>query len=289
MTDQNNLWPEYQKRFPYSVSKLLRKGCHPRKLVHSQPADKAIVLIHGLTDSPAMMLDLARDFHVKFNYNVYLPLLHCHGQQNPDRMLGVSLKEWKENIRFSLEAASADCRHVSLGGLSTGGALAFYFGCLDRRVNQNIFLFSAAFGLYRGWLGRIKEAALRTPLAILRDRLIPGSLVGKNPYRYSYVPFASARELVVLMDEIRSIRNGKRKSYLPDRRIFNAWSASDRVIDPALLQALSSAPKEGLWKRRSVCSPRFRCWAARVSSLMPTGAASFETTSKSRLTANGFC
>lgn len=239
MTDKKHVWLEYFDEFAYFTKDEVRKDCYPRKMVHPHSVRDSIVLIHGLSDSPGIMLDLARYYHEDLGFNVYMPLLQCHGLKAPHGMRGVALKEWKKNVRFALQTAAADTKRVSIGGLSTGGALAFYFGSLDSLVNHKIYLFSAALSLYGGWFGKLKKYLLRSPLIMLVGRMQLKSLVGLNPYRYDYVPLISARELVVLMDEIVGIRGGARLSYIKERQIFNSWSECDDVVDIALLAQLA--------------------------------------------------
>lgn len=86
--------------------------------------DKAIVLIHGLTDSPHFMTEIGQFFHQELGYNVYIPLLHCHGLIEPKGMEDVELSEWKANVGHAIKSAAAQCSHISIGGLSTGGTLA---------------------------------------------------------------------------------------------------------------------------------------------------------------------
>lgn len=239
MQGNNNVWSEYLDEFSYLSENALRKDNHPQKMVHPHPVEDSIVLIHGLTDSPALMADLAQHYYDELGYNVYLPLLQSHGLREPDGMRGVSLNEWKKNIRFALQTAADDTKRLSIGGLSMGGAFAFYFGCLDGRVNHKIFLFSASLGLSGGWVGTLKEMFLRSPFQWLFARLKRAPLVGDNPYRYSHVPLNSARELALLIKEIDGIRSGGRSSNLLSREIFSAWSECDDVVDTEVLANLS--------------------------------------------------
>ena len=76
-------WPEYYEHFPYFTPDAIRDGCHPRAMEHEASTGKAIVLVHGLTDSPYFLLAIAHHFYANLGYNVYLPLLHCHGLKEP--------------------------------------------------------------------------------------------------------------------------------------------------------------------------------------------------------------
>jgi hypothetical protein len=48
-------WLDYYERFPCFSAEAVRDGCHPRIMEHEGPAEKAIVLVHSLTDSPHFM------------------------------------------------------------------------------------------------------------------------------------------------------------------------------------------------------------------------------------------
>jgi pimeloyl-ACP methyl ester carboxylesterase len=240
MEKKKYLWREYLERFDYFREEMIREDCYPRKMLHPGPGAETVVLVHGLTDSPGMMMDLARYFHDEMGCNVYLPLLQGHGLREPDGMAGVSLESWKENVRFAVQSAAESNGKLSIGGLSTGGALAFYFGCLDPGINRKIFLFSAALGLSGGWFGSLKEGFLRSPLCLPFCRL-KMNLIGPHPYRYSYVPLCAARELALLQQELDGLRSGVRPCSLSGMEIFNAWSECDNVIDTGLLSRLGDS------------------------------------------------
>ncbi len=226
------IWHEYYAEFPCFSDQVVRKGCHPRKMEHAPRAKKAIVLIHGLSDSPHFLCAIGEYFHFKLGYDVYLPLLKGHGLKDPKGMKGVSLQAWKENVEFALDTASTPENLLSIGGLSTGGALSFYMAAVHPAVTGNVYLFSAAFGLPAGWLGiggRVKEFLLRTPFAALMGGQ-KRPLVGLNPYRYDYANFRGARELAWLIREInRLLRSFKLNKHLVNR-IFSVSSECDDVI-----------------------------------------------------------
>jgi pimeloyl-ACP methyl ester carboxylesterase len=230
-TENYCLWAEYYQEFPDLADQLIRPGCHPRKLLHENRTDKAIVLVHGLTDSPFYMAAIGEYFHHALGYNVYLPLLQCHGLQHPQGMGNVSLTQWKKNVLFALRAATEKSDRVSIGGFSTGGALSLYFGCTDPMVTGDIYLFSAALGLSGrrfGVFGCFAELCLRLPYFRLLDNKRP--LVGSHPYRYARVPLISAGELVRLIVEINELRKFP-DNKMSSKRIFAAWSESDQVIN----------------------------------------------------------
>ena len=81
---RENEWMAYYDRFAsYFSPDAVRDGCYPRIVEGPAPAAKAIVLVHGLTDSPHFVAAIGKHFHEKLGYNVYMPLLHCHGLKKP--------------------------------------------------------------------------------------------------------------------------------------------------------------------------------------------------------------
>ncbi|MDK9706961.1 MAG: alpha/beta hydrolase [Desulforhopalus sp.] len=225
------LWPEYYQAFPAFSEKTVRKGCHPRKMVHPGGADQAVVLVHGLSDSPYFMAAIGEYFHATLGYDVYIPLLQCHGLKCPERMVGVSLTEWQKNVRFAIVSATATARRVSIGGLSTGGALGYLFACMEPAINGDLYLFSAALGLSAwpfGIPGRFKEWLLRRQWIGRLDTSRP--MVGNHPYRYDRISLNSAAELAVLIGQIKAMPCRFADSDKPDRRIFAAWSECDTVV-----------------------------------------------------------
>jgi esterase/lipase len=191
-------------------------------------SEKAIVLVHGLTDSPHFMSAIGEFFHQKLGYNVYMPLLHCHGLKEPEGMESVELSEWKANVGFAIKSAAARCRRVSIGGLSTGGTLSFYMAATNPKINGGLYLFSAALDLAGkrfDFLGEIAERLLRTPLAQLFDR--KKDLIGENPYRYDHMDMDGAQELARLIKETDTIIDEHDRNTPFSHKIFAAHSECD--------------------------------------------------------------
>jgi esterase/lipase len=240
LLEEGEIWDEYLENFDYFSRDALRRDCEPRRYLHKGGSEKAIVLIHGLTDSPYTMGAIGRYFHQEMGYDVYLPLLQKHGLKDPCFMRGVSLAEWKKNLQFAVEAAAALSSEVSIGGLSTGGSLSFNFACSHPAVNGDLYLFSAAFRLYGGpggRFGRFLEYLLMTRLSFLFTSSKP--LIGANPYRYSRVPFNSVRELVILMRENDALLDKYFEHEKCEKKIFSAWSEDDTVVSVKAIKTLS--------------------------------------------------
>ena len=238
-TFRDHEWQNYYDRFSYFSPDKVRDGCYPRIMEHPN-AEKAIVLVHGLTDSPHFMNAIGDYFHEKLGYNVYMPLLHCHGLKKPQGMEGVELEEWKANVGFAIKSASAKCGQLSIGGLSTGGTLSFYMAATNPKINGPLYLFSAALDLAGKrfqFIGDIKERLLRTPLANFFDSKKP--LIGNNPYRYDRMDMDGAQELARLIKETDTIIDGYDENNPFPKKVFAAHSECDTTANIAGIEALA--------------------------------------------------
>ena len=226
-------WLEYYQEFrPHCTAARVRPGCQPRKRTRNN-ARGSVVLVHGLSDSPFYMSAIANHFYQHLGYNVFLPLLHFHGLKKPGGMEGVELEEWKRNVSWAVDqAALLTPAKVSIGGLSTGGALSFYTACTSPRVTGDLLLFSAALSLTVKWaapLGRVVETLLRRKrLVDFLDKLDADEpLVGEHPVKYAYIDKDGAHELVRLIKEIDLLKRGFDRKHPFPRRVFAAHSYAD--------------------------------------------------------------
>lgn len=238
-------WDAYYDRFPYFAKDLVRDGCHPVIMEHPRKVDKAIVLTHGLTDSPYFLNAIGSYFHFTLNYNVYLPLLHCHGLRDPAGMEAAELEEWKANVGFAIKGAAEKASHVSVGGLSTGGLLSLYMACTKPRVTGELYLFSAALDLAGGpggLIGDIKERLLRSFLADILDSKKP--LIGDNPFRYCRMDLDGARELARLIKETDELLDGFDARMPFGKRTFAAHSESDTTANINGIEQLQEKSRE---------------------------------------------
>jgi pimeloyl-ACP methyl ester carboxylesterase len=232
-------WFDYYHRFSYFSPEMVRDGCHPRIMEHAKSTKKAIVLVHGLSDSPYFMTAIGDYFFNHLGYNVYMPLLHCHGLKDPNGMEGVELEEWKANVSFAINTAARKSNEVSIGGLSTGGTLSLYMAAINPKIRGTLYLFSAALDLAGGpfgLIGELKEKLLLTFLADLLDFNTP--LIGENPYRYSSVDMDGAVQLARLIKETDIIIEGYDQRFPFPEKVFAVHSESDTTADIAGIEAL---------------------------------------------------
>lgn len=124
----------------------------PFIMEHGAKRGRSILLVHGLSDSPCYMRDLAKIFFDR-GYNVVGARLHGHGTK-PEDLQTATLAQWKQDVRFGLDTARLLGDEVSLAGFSTGGAMVL--DLVDQRQGLepkarwnmgDVFLFSPAIDL----------------------------------------------------------------------------------------------------------------------------------------------
>ncbi len=249
-------WLEYYAHFKYLTPDIVRDGSHPQKLEHTnidRASAKAVVLVHGLTDSPHYMRAIAEFFHNELGYNVYLPLLHGHGLKQPKGMIRVRLHHWLLNVDFAVQTASKQAERVSIGGLSAGGALSFYTASQNELITGDLYLFSAALDIAggpNGVVGEVFERLLRSPVAKVMYQLDKDKpLISRNPFKYARMDKGGAIQLSRLIKKTdRIIARYRKKGCLYPKRIFAAHSPGDTAADI-----------EGIKTLQEICNPdKFR-------------------------------
>jgi esterase/lipase len=81
----------------------------------------AVLLIHGLTDSPYLFHDLANSF-VEQGISVRTLLLPGHGTA-AEALVDIDQADWRQAASYAIKSMFNDFDNVYLGGFSTGGAL----------------------------------------------------------------------------------------------------------------------------------------------------------------------
>lgn len=216
---------------PFIDSQAVREGNHPEVLHHNDVMDHAIVLVHGLTDSPHFMKAIGKKLH-RMGFNVLIPLLPGHGLRNPkEKMDNVRLEEWHNEVDFAVSCARNLGERVSIGGLSTGGALSTYKAITSpNEITGGLFLFSAALDI-----GDLREVLLRfdnlhRAVSLIKGRTKPSDKfwgIGDNPYRYAEMSLNGASQLSELIKKIGNIYRGKDRYSELKQPVFAAHSEMD--------------------------------------------------------------
>ncbi len=124
--------------------KIVNANC-PFELCEEANPRKGILLLHGLYDSPCVMLNIAQYFAQR-GFLVRSLLMPGHGTV-PGDLLKVCYQDWLAWGQFGLKTLFDEVDEVYLGGFSTGGAVASYLALQQPARFKKLFLFSPAFKL----------------------------------------------------------------------------------------------------------------------------------------------
>ena len=244
-------------------SGAIRAGNEPEIMYHGEPKKNAIVLVHGLTDSPYFMKAIALRFYA-MGFNVLLPLLPGHGLKVPDSEIDtVTFSEWQAEVNFAVDCATGLGQQISIGGLSAGGTLAVERAIIDKqRINGALFLFAGALDIHdpiesvlrfdtflkvasyiqvnrdRDVIDLIKKAFERKDIRSKKRRRVkvPVNLqiksknvwaIGDNPYRYVEMTLNGAGQLADLIKQIEDFYKGRDKYSDITQSVFAAHSEAD--------------------------------------------------------------
>lgn len=132
--------------------------------------NSAVLLIHGLTGTPAEMKHFGKVIARK-GYTVACPELagHCASIQ---ALQATSWRDWYRSVEQAFEALSAEYEQVYVGGLSMGALLALLLAAGKKERVAGVILLSTTF-FYDGWnMPKLKQRlllplVLHTPLKYL--------------------------------------------------------------------------------------------------------------------------
>lgn len=137
-----------------TYKQLVKQGSRPEKSniadlvapfeLRQPDNQKAVLLVHGLTDSPFTYHDLAQTYFQQ-GYTVRTLLLPGHGTA-PDALKDVNAQQWQQATDYAINRTLKDYKHVVLGGYSTGAALLINY-LTTHPVNERVkalMLFSPA-------------------------------------------------------------------------------------------------------------------------------------------------
>lgn len=204
-------------------SNLLRnEGNAPFLLLHDEPAEKVAVLVHGLSDSPFFMREIAGILFSE-GFDVIAPLLPGHGLRDADDDMEDSklAERWQAHVSQAVSIGQSMSDTVIIGGFSTGGALSVEYYLNNPDAIDGIMLFSGALALSDNAESLSKIWGIK-----LLAKFLDGSYEthGPNPHKYPSVASFAGMEL---MDIISGIREKVSEGQTIDVPLFVAHSQAD--------------------------------------------------------------
>ncbi|MES2768291.1 MAG: alpha/beta fold hydrolase [Bdellovibrionota bacterium] len=167
--------------------------------INSPQNTKAVVLVHGLTDSPYFTKDLALLLNQN-GYNVYSVLLSGHGTK-VEELFEITSQQWLMDIEQAILFALKNSRvkKVALSGFSMGGVLISSLAQDPYWKNKisTLILMAPAFKIKKN-LGIVMCAS-----GAYRLKTWAANSPEKSPIRYNQMPFYSVCELTDLSAIVR--------------------------------------------------------------------------------------
>ncbi|TWR92914.1 alpha/beta fold hydrolase [Pseudomonas saxonica] len=119
-----------------------------------------VLLIHGLTGTPAELRRVAQGLAKDGTRTVYVPTLAGHCGDNSD-LQATGWQDWYEGVRKTFVAIGQRHRQVFVGGLSMGAVMSMYVAAEHPGQVAGLMLYSTTLR-YDGW--SINKLAFMTPL-----------------------------------------------------------------------------------------------------------------------------
>jgi esterase/lipase len=190
----------------------------------------AVLLVHGLGDSPWTFKDIAKRLAAE-GYLVRTVILPGHGTKPAD-MIGVSDASWQRAVDEQMALLKKESANVWIGGFSTGGNLAVKYALTHPEVSGMI-LYSPALALK---FGLIKLAPV-VDLFITWLRSPDEKTLGVEPFKYKTTPMDAIVSFKHTMDD--SYEMLSKAKY--DKPVIAMMSEHDSILDtPELLRLFDS-------------------------------------------------
>ncbi len=178
-------------------------------------------MVHGLTDSPFALRDMAKFFH-QMGFYVLAMQLPGHGTR-PGDLLDMRWRDWVRAHQHLLELLRREADNIYAFGFSAGAALSIYQSLLNP-VIRGLFLFSPA-------LGVAPLAGLSVPLSRLGRRWRRLAWFDVQPdtdcFKYESLANRAIAEVYAMIRMVRQL------GMINERKmpIFAACSERDATLD----------------------------------------------------------
>ena len=177
------------------------------------------LLFHGLSDSPFVWRDMAREIADR-GFDVRAVLLPGHGT-TPEDFLDLSWRQWLSAARSHLRFYDDGDTPIYLGGFSLGGVLATILA-LENPDIAGLLLFSPA---YRSKLDRYLRWS--EIYAWFKPWLFGGMILEDNPIKYNSIPINSGAQFYKTTRYLRK-QWGDQKLRMPVLMVVTQY---DSVVD----------------------------------------------------------
>ncbi len=171
------------------ANEALNPDCCTKVLTHGHKVERAIVLMHGMTNCPQQYAALAPLFYER-GYNVLIPRMPFNGLADPDTraLKDLTAEHLRDCSNSMVDIAHGLGEHITYAGISVGGTMAAWVA-QNRADVDNAVLIAPAFTISRGMGIRVSRLAMRLFLAmpnIMTQRFRPFTgAVGHNYHGFA--------------------------------------------------------------------------------------------------------
>ncbi len=228
----------------------------PKVFTHDKPTRGVMVLIHGISESPAGMNELAEVYYEQ-GFNVVTVLLEGHGTTPQDLANVTDVKRWQGQVDRAIQEARDLGDKVMLGGFSFGGSLAIEAAVRNPGAVQGLALHAPVIEYYAPNADPVRKRAAEGEFWASANQPEEGPIF--DQYRYRRTPTAP----FMLTD---NFVNGARPRWLSKKipvPIYVITAPVDRMADPVATQAFIDA--QGIPPERQLVIPKGRHYDANRS------------------------
>lgn len=225
--DVTRQWLTEHRQFISTDKQMELDFNSPFYLPSTIESNKAILLVHGLGDSPFYFSDIGKSL-ANAGMHVYSLLLPGHGSKPQDLMLP-TYEDWQNIVDHYAHLLITQYDNVWLGGFSTGGNLVTITASENLEIN-GLLLFSPGFQSKAGFVEKL------TPIAAMFSDW-GWKTKEDNIARYNSTTFNGAMAYIESASELRK-QLSKTKITIPTLLVL---SAADSVVDPVKVHEISSA------------------------------------------------
>ena len=128
----------------------LNPVCHAKLLTHGHKVERAIILMHGMTNCPEQYAALAPLFYER-GYNVLIPRMPHNGLADPDTaaLQDLTAEQLRDSCNTTVDIARGLGEHITYAGISVGGVIAAWVA-QNRPDVEQVVLIAPAFTISRG-------------------------------------------------------------------------------------------------------------------------------------------
>ena len=225
--------------------------CRSQLLTHGHQTERAVILLHGMTNCPAQFLTLGTLLYEQ-GCNVLLPRMPHHGLLNreTDDLKNLKAEELRSFADMAIDIAQGLGKRVMVIGLSAGGVITTWITQFRPDVERTVIISPA--------LGLLNYPDVVQPLLMNTARRLPNrfSLVGDGDFsvgpQYTYMQHTT-HALAEMMRLGEAAARASRKHAPAVRSIVLVTNANDQDIKRSY--ALSFLDR---WQRHpGVCTNHF--------------------------------